>query len=207
LHVPIGKLHTDRWIPVDEQIRELHARIRLLRLEHASSASSSFLLPRPREYGAAYQVLLRVLIGAAKQAGCSRRVTPHQLRHTYATDMLRSGASLPAVMHLLGHKDIRMTLRYIQVTQKDLQREYHRARQSIGALHAIPELPAAHGKPGSDAGITSVFQSLLAIRYLLEMYRRRLRDQKPRRAIARLADRLLKINRELAKVVNAQKSS
>jgi len=39
--------------------------------------------------------------------------------------MLRLGVSLPALMRLLGHKDIRMTLRYVQVTQQDLQREFH----------------------------------------------------------------------------------
>ncbi len=44
--------------------------------------------------------------------------------------MLRLGVSLPALMQLLGHKDIRMTLRYVQVTQQDLQREFHRARQN-----------------------------------------------------------------------------
>jgi len=38
------------------------------------------------------------------------------LRHTYATEMLCLGVSLPAVMLLLGHKDIRMTMRYVQVT-------------------------------------------------------------------------------------------
>ena len=43
---------------------------------------------------------------------------------TFATEMLRLGVSLPALMQLLGHKDISMTLRYVQVTQQDLQRIY-----------------------------------------------------------------------------------
>jgi site-specific recombinase XerD len=204
LHVPMGKLHTDRWVPVDEQIRELYARILLLRQETPTAASSSFLLPQPRGHNAAYAPLRQVLQRAAQQAGCSQRVNPHQLRHTYATDMLRAGASLPAVMHLLGHKDITMTLRYVQVTQNDLQREYHQARQSMGTMHAIPELPATRAQPEPGAGISAVFQSLLAIRHLLEMHRRRLSDQQSRRNIARLANRLLKISAELAKVVNTQ---
>src|SRR5712691_4950987 len=45
----------------------------------------------------------------------------------YASEMLRLGVSLPALMQLLGRKDIRMTLRYVQVTQQDLQREFHTA--------------------------------------------------------------------------------
>jgi hypothetical protein len=47
--------------------------------------------------------------------------------------MIRLGVSLPALMQMLGHKDIRMTMRYVQVTQRDLQREFHLARQH--AMH------------------------------------------------------------------------
>ncbi len=52
--------------------------------------------------------------------------------------MLRLGVSLPALMQLLGHKDIRMTLRYVQVTQQDLQREFHQARQKAAPPHRLP---------------------------------------------------------------------
>ena len=45
-------------------------------------------------------------------------------RHSFATEMLRLGVSLPALMHLLGHKDIRMTMRYVEVSQLDLHREF-----------------------------------------------------------------------------------
>jgi hypothetical protein len=43
-------------------------------------------------------------------------------------------------MKLLGHKDIRMTLRYVLVTQQDLQREFHQARQNAAHLHRVPRL-------------------------------------------------------------------
>jgi hypothetical protein len=55
--------------------------------------------------------------------------------------MLRLGVSLPALMQLLGHKDIHMTLLYLDVTQQDLQREFHCARQKAASLHPIPKLP------------------------------------------------------------------
>ena len=61
-------------------------------------------------------------------------------RHTFASEMLRLGVSLPALMQLLGHKDIRMTLRYLQITQQDLQREFHLARQNPAHRHFLPEL-------------------------------------------------------------------
>jgi integrase len=42
-------------------------------------------------------------------AGIPTRIVPHQLRHTYASEMVRSGVTLPAVMKLLGHADPQMT--------------------------------------------------------------------------------------------------
>src|SRR5215831_7801876 len=66
-----------------------------------------FLLPR---YGVRVPLVLALqsaLAHAAKRAGCSTHVTPHRLRHSFATEMLRLGVSLPALMKLLGHKDIR----------------------------------------------------------------------------------------------------
>ena len=61
------------------------------------------------------------------------------MRHTYATTMLRAGVSLPALMKLLGHRTANMTLRYVEIAQKDLQREFHQAQSH--PRHLIP-LPA-----------------------------------------------------------------
>jgi hypothetical protein len=44
-------------------------------------------------------------------------------------------------MQLLGHKDVHMTLLYLNVTQQDLQREFHCARQKAAFLHPVPKLP------------------------------------------------------------------
>src|SRR3954454_861236 len=69
------------------------------------------------------------------------------MRHTYATTMLRAGVSLPALMKLLGHRTANMTLRYVEVTQQDLQREFHRAQQN--PRHLIPA-PAPIAIPDPD---------------------------------------------------------
>src|SRR5262249_37418565 len=50
-----------------------------------------------------YQTLRQALAQTAQRAGCSGHVTPHQLRHSFATEMLQLGVSLPALMKLLGH--------------------------------------------------------------------------------------------------------
>ena len=52
---------------------------------------------------------------------------PHRFRHTFASDMVRAGVSLPALMQLMGHADIETTLLYVQVTPQDVYLQYARA--------------------------------------------------------------------------------
>jgi len=117
--------------------------------------------------------------------------------------MLRLGVSLPALMQLLGHKDIRMTLRDVQVTQQDLQREFHAARQHAARPHQVPVLsvpncPTSAGPPG-------IRQAIAATRHLLEMYRRGLPDEKTRRRLQRLGRRLLEVALQLDHIVTPKK--
>jgi site-specific recombinase XerD len=160
LHVLLGKLHTERLVPVDEDGRRIMDRILALRALAPLARlakSEGFLLPRYGGHYAVYQTLLFALADAAKRAGCSCAVTPHRLRHTFASEMLRLGVSLPALMLLLGHKDIRMTLRYVHVTQQDLQREFHTARQHVTRPHqlsvlSVPSCPTSADPPGHSQG-------------------------------------------------------
>ncbi len=204
LHVPLGKLHTERWVPADKQICELHARLVQLRRQRALATRCNLLLPY-RKLDTAYQVLRKALIKAAQQAGCSQHVHPHRLRHTYASEMLRAGASLPAVMRLLGHRKIAMTLRYVLVTQNDLQREYHNARQNIATLYAVPELPGARLSTELTADLPGILKSLTGMQHLIEMFRRGLSDKNTRRKTARLSNRLAKMTAEFRQLSHASK--
>jgi site-specific recombinase XerD len=61
-------------------------------------------------------------------AGLSKKVTPHTLRHTYATDLLNRGADLRSVQELLGHKNVSTTQIYTHVTNKrlkDIHEKFH----------------------------------------------------------------------------------
>jgi len=200
LHVPLGKLHTERWVPVDDNVRSLVDRI--LALRHQNSAptvpveSSEWLLPRRRNLRSSYHRIRQALNVAAQRARCSSPVLPHQLRHTFATWMLRAGVSLPAVKQLLGHKCLTMTLRYVQVSQNDLQREFHTARLKLAMPH--PPLPLVATEPNPSTGLPAVCLSLATTQHLLEMYRRQLPDGAIRRKLDRLANRLSKISAELA---------
>lgn len=63
---------------------------------------------------------------------------PHRFRHTFGSDMVRAGVSLPALMRLMGHRQIHTTLLYIQLTPQDVFAEYTRAV----ARMTRPEPPA-----------------------------------------------------------------
>jgi len=67
------------------------------------------------------QGVARILAKAAELAGIEKRVTPHMLRHTVATFLLRNGANLRVVQEFLGHSSVTTTERYTAVCRQDLE--------------------------------------------------------------------------------------
>ena len=119
--------------------------------------------------------------------------------------MLRLGVSLPALMQLLGHKDISMTLRYLQVAQQDLQREFHLACRTITQRHLVPKLALPDSSLPGSSDIPGIRRALDATRHLLEMYRRQLDNEKSRRRLQRLDKRIAAVAAELYRFVTAEK--
>src|SRR6267154_1091317 len=80
---------------------------------------------------------LRSLFRHHRQTTRVTKANPHRFRHTFASDMMRAGISLPALMQLMGHAHIQTTLIYVQVTPLEVYQQYARAV----AQHLRPTLP------------------------------------------------------------------
>jgi integrase len=193
IHVPLGKLKTERWVPVDAAVYRIVERLRTLR--SPTSTSDPFLLPRNRARETLIRRVRAVFRDAVAAVGIMGRLVPHQNRHTYATEMLRSGVGLPALMQLLGHASPEMTLRYLKITQPDLQREYHQALSH--PRHLIPSPRALPMTPSTRADLPTLLIAIDTAQHILEMLRRTLPDGSTRRLLARMSRRLAKILTQL----------
>lgn len=131
LKVPLGKLATERMVPLDEDTLALIDEITELR-----SHGRPFPHPRYRRpaqflftsHGRrlTQQAVRHELDHAAETAGLGH-ITSHQLRHTYATALVNAGVSLQALMALLGHASAEMSLRYGRLFDSTVRAEYERA--------------------------------------------------------------------------------
>lgn len=131
IKVPLGKLDTERMVPIDQDILAVIDHIIELR-DHGRP------LPHPR-YRRPAQFLFthhgRRLAQGAVRAELDRaadlagveHITTHQLRHTYATALVNAGVSLQALMALLGHMSAEMSLRYGRLFDTTVRTEYERA--------------------------------------------------------------------------------
>ena len=186
--VPLGKLEKERLIPVDSLAVTVIQRLRFYRFLDPLPQDGRLLARRSTKDGLVKH-LRRYLHQVCLSLGLSIRIAPHQMRHTFATEMLRAGVTFPAVMKLLGHTSPKMTLLYTEVVLDDLQREFHQARLKPRHQLPRPKTPSAHIRPG----LNGVIDSLRAAHHALETFRRTLPNGTARASLNRLSNRLTKI--------------
>jgi integrase len=122
-----GKGNKFRLLPLaPETIQLLNHYLQLERPNPCSAAL--FVSLKGRARGARMNSAgLRSLFRYHRQTTSIPLANPHRFRHTFASDMIRAGMSLPALMQLMGHSDIQTTLLYVQVTPQDVYLQYARA--------------------------------------------------------------------------------
>jgi len=126
LHV-LGKGRKQRFVPLPgDTLQVLQNYLHLERpLTHSSTL---FVSLKGRQRGRAMTAAgLRSLFRHHRLRSKVPQANPHRFRHTFGTDMVRAGMSLPALMHLMGHADIQTTMLYVQIAPQDVWREYARA--------------------------------------------------------------------------------
>jgi len=128
------------------------ARLETLRAHWRWLKPRVYLFPsrlhRDREQPITDKIVWRACTEAAKRAGIRKRVTPHLVRHSWATHLLEAGTDLRTIQLLLGHEDLEVTARYLHLSEQRLHqvanpieelklasvdqcsRAYHRPRRS-----------------------------------------------------------------------------
>jgi integrase len=122
-----GKGDKTRFLPLAPEASQLLDHY--LRTERPQvSGTALFVSLKGRARGRRMTLAgLRSLFRHHRQTTGVKLANPHRFRHTFASDMVRAGVSLPALMKLMGHANIQTTLVYIDVTPLDVYQQYARA--------------------------------------------------------------------------------
>jgi integrase/recombinase XerD len=120
IHIRYGKGGRDRYVPLSPTLLET------LRVYYRWMRPKTWLFPGTVHNWRAdkpitKRVLWNAVVLAAERADLRKRVSPHLIRHSYATHLLESGADLRTIQLLLGHVNIRHTALYLHLSQKHLQ--------------------------------------------------------------------------------------
>jgi integrase/recombinase XerD len=120
-----GKGERERTIPIPEQALELlKFYLREVRHNFVRNNAELGVFVNVRGERLTRQGYWLILKSYVKESGIKSNVTPHTLRHSYATHLLRGGASIRAVQELLGHANISTTQIYTQLANQDLKDVY-----------------------------------------------------------------------------------
>ena len=124
----IGKGYKERLIPIYETaVESISEYVTIIRPIHSQSQKQEALFLNRRGSRLTRQAVWLRLRKLAITVGISDKITPHMLRHSFATHLLHGGASLRHVQELLGHSNIATTQIYTHLTDKHIRNEYAKA--------------------------------------------------------------------------------
>ena len=122
----LGKRNKERIIPFGGELAEAIDRYRRIRESAVGAVTGPFFVRGHSE--PLYPMLVeRIVKKALRGRAHAQRLSPHVLRHSFATDMLNNGADLVAVQKLLGHESLATTQVYTHITYRELKQNYQLA--------------------------------------------------------------------------------
>lgn len=144
----VGKRNKERIIPFGSELREAVESYRRIRDAVVGGVTGPFFV-RP-DGSPLYPMLVERVVRKALQGRAhASRLSPHVLRHSFASDMLNNGADLVAVQQLLGHESLATTQVYTHITYRDLKQNYQLAHPRAGhsgkSSPGFPAHPAGNG--------------------------------------------------------------
>ncbi|MCF4150602.1 tyrosine recombinase XerC [Dethiosulfovibrio sp. F2B] len=122
----MGKGSKERAVPFGSMAQRALTGLRAL-----SMPGDEYVFPGKKGGCLTVRTVHRVVVAAAAKAGVDG-VTPHSLRHSFATHLLEGGASLRVVQELLGHEHLTTTQRYLRITAQHLKKSYESAHPRAG---------------------------------------------------------------------------
>lgn len=120
----IGKGNKERLVPFGWCAKRSVAEYMTAR-QQANVKPSPYVFLSNRQEPMTRQSVWKLIKKYAKLANIPFEVTPHTIRHTFATHLLNNGVDLRAIQEMLGHSDISTTQIYVHVAFKDIENQYH----------------------------------------------------------------------------------
>ena len=121
-----GKGRKDRIIPFgDTSSKALKNYIENYRIFLIKNDTCNFVFINKNGSKISRQMVFKILKSLAKKAGIEKEVSPHTLRHSFATNLLNNGADLRVIQELLGHENLETTEIYSHLQNKKIEEDYN----------------------------------------------------------------------------------
>ena len=112
MHIKMAKGKKDRIVMLSQKVKEA--------LYALSQDKSGFIFITNRNGKYTERTIQKIIENACLKSGMKKKITPHSLRHSFATHLLENGTDIRYIKDLLGHADIKTTLIYTKVSDKNL---------------------------------------------------------------------------------------
>lgn len=131
----LGKRNKERIIPFGAELSDAINVYRQARLKETGFQHHETFFIRPNGDPLYPMLVERIVKNALTGHTIASRLSPHTLRHSFASDMLNNGADITSVQQLLGHKSLATTQVYTHITYRELQQNYKLAHPRAQKNH------------------------------------------------------------------------